>query len=101
MTGWATHLCRSIGALPTRPPHQSQSAEKEDAQPALRRPRKGDFVERLAAEFFAGTCDRLAAQSAIEQDRRLIVLQGPDNQALDPALRQIAAHRREQATAIT
>ena len=62
-------------------------------------PGVGDLVEHLGAEPLRGARDRAAAQRAIELDRGLVVRQRPDHEALQAALREVAARRREQLAA--
>ena len=53
-------------------------------------PGVGDLIERLGAEPLRRARDRAAAERAVEFDRRLVVGQRPDHEALQPALREIA-----------
>src|SRR5215472_1624291 len=63
------------------------------------RPGEGDFVEGAGAEAFGGAGHRLAAERPVEADRRLVVRERPDHQALQAALHQVAPRRGEQLAA--
>src|SRR5262249_53980109 len=65
----------------------------------LSAPGEGDLVERPDAELLGGASHRAAPQRAVELDRRLVVRQCPHDQALEPALREVAARGGEQAAA--
>src|SRR5262245_22277095 len=54
-------------------------------------PGEGDLVQGARAELLRRARHGAAAERAIELDRRLVVGQRPDHQALEPALRKIAA----------
>src|SRR5439155_2215705 len=62
-------------------------------------PGEGHLVEHLAAEALGGTCDRLAANRAVELDRGSVIRQSPYYQAVQPALPKIAAYGGEQFAA--
>src|SRR5215472_16761488 len=62
-------------------------------------PGEGDFVEGAGAEAFGGAGHRLATERAVEADRRLVVRERPDHQALQAALHQVAPRRGEQLAA--
>ena len=62
-------------------------------------PGKSDLVENARSEPFGGAGHRLAAERAVEFDRRLVIRQRPDDQALQAALRQVAPRRGEQLAA--
>src|SRR5689334_6343278 len=76
------------------PASAARMARKTSSIPGV-----GDLVEHLLAELFRRAGDRAAAEGPIELDRRLVVGQRPHDQALHPALHEIAPRRREQAPA--
>src|SRR6266487_2679050 len=62
-------------------------------------PGEGDFVEGAGTEAFGGAGHRLATERPVEADRRLVVRERPDHQALQAALHQVASRRGEQLAA--
>src|SRR6185436_15100269 len=62
-------------------------------------PAERDLIEALRPEALGRARDRAAAERLVESDRRLVVGQRPAHQALQPALRQVAPRRGEQAAA--
>src|SRR5262245_33183159 len=62
-------------------------------------PGEGDFVQSLNAELLRRARDRTAPQRLVEVDRRLVVGERPHHQALQAALRQVAARRGEETAA--
>src|SRR6516162_3866414 len=94
--------CRVISAF-TRvfrramPGNDGGWVSKDDTSSAG--PGEGDFVEGAGAEAFGGAGHRLAAERPVEADRRLVVRERPDHQALQSALHQVAPRRGEQLAA--
>src|ERR1043165_7081111 len=64
-------------------------------------PPERDLIETLGPEAFRRARHRAAAERLVETDRRVVVGERPDHQALQSALRQIAPRRREQPPAET
>src|SRR5258708_3212275 len=60
-------------------------------------PAERHLIEALGPEALRGARDRAAAERLVERHRRIVVGQRPDHQGLQPALREIAPRRREQA----
>src|SRR3954471_17596233 len=63
------------------------------------RPGERDLVERLGPELLRGARHHAAAERAIELRRRIVVGEGPDHHALQPALDEIASGGGEEAAA--
>src|SRR5229473_1989235 len=82
-----------------------QVAAARKREPRYRRrttsagPGEGDLVEGAGAEAFGGAGHRLATERPVEADRRLVVRERPEHQALQAALHQVAPRRGEQLAA--
>src|SRR6195952_6120681 len=59
-------------------------------------PGEGDLVERLRPELLRGARHHAAAEGAVKLRGRIVVGQGPDHHALEPALQQVAPCSGEQ-----
>src|ERR1700748_1509340 len=100
MQGWRCR--RSRGAAPSAHSRPRLRGNDRGWDLAGRRsiaPGVGHLVEHPGAEAFRGAGDRLAAERAVELERRGVVGQGPHYHALQAALAEVAAHRGEQLVA--
>src|SRR5215813_1489687 len=95
----------TAGGTPSQSAGSGQVAAARKREPRYRRrtrsagPGEGDFVEGAGAEAFGGTSHRLATERPVEADRRLVVRERPNHQALQSALHQVAPRRGEQLAA--